>query len=129
MSLRTLRDNPLTYWALVFAYALGIFILSSNPKPPEPRVLLGIYIPYMDKIEHFFLYGLFGILVYVAFIRTERFNENELFSFIFGVLYAFTDEIHQYFVPGRACDPWDLITDAIGIVAGMAFYIWKWRKL
>jgi VanZ family protein len=123
------RNNALPYWILVIIYAYLIFILSSIPKPPEPSQMLGLHIPYSDKIEHFFLYGVFGILIYMASLRTDDLENKEISSFALGIFYAFTDEIHQHFVPGRSCDPWDFITDAIGIVAGIVFYLWKWRKV
>ncbi len=34
-------------------------------------------------------------------------------------LYAITDEIHQIFVPGRACQFQDMMVDLAGIVSGM----------
>ena len=36
--------------------------------------------------------------------------------------YAITDEIHQIFVPGRACQFQDMMVDLSGIVSGMAVY-------
>ncbi|MBU4129066.1 VanZ family protein, partial [bacterium] len=32
------------------------------------------------------------------------------------ILYALSDEIHQFFVPGREFDLWDLVADSLGIV-------------
>ena len=37
-------------------------------------------------------------------------------------LYAITDEIHQIFVPDRACQLQDMLIDLAGIVSGMAVY-------
>ena len=37
-------------------------------------------------------------------------------------IYAITDEIHQIFVPGRACQFQDMLVDLAGIVSGMAVY-------
>ena len=39
-----------------------------------------------------------------------------LFSIFFGVIYAFSDEFHQYFVPGRSADLFDFIADCIGVI-------------
>ena len=38
-------------------------------------------------------------------------------------IYAVTDEIHQIFVPGRACQFQDMMVDLAGIVSGMAVYV------
>ncbi len=37
-------------------------------------------------------------------------------------VYAITDEIHQIFVPGRACQFIDMMVDLAGIVSGMIVY-------
>lgn len=37
-------------------------------------------------------------------------------------IYAITDEIHQIFVPGRACQFQDMMVDLAGIISGMAVY-------
>ncbi len=125
-----LRVDARAYWALTILYAIAIFLLSANPSPPEPGTVLGIEIPYSDKIEHFFLYLLFGALLYTAFLKTESIrNGEEHLAFLVGSIYAFTDEVHQLFVPGRTCDPTDFLVDALGIAAGIAFYIWRWRKV
>ena len=36
-----------------------------------------------------------------------------------GAFYAVTDEIHQYFVPGRSCELRDMLIDACGVAAGV----------
>lgn len=43
-----------------------------------------------------------------------------LLSFAYGV----TDEIHQSFVPGRHADPWDLVKNLAGALAGAAACAW-----
>lgn len=45
------------------------------------------------------------------------------YSSLFCVLYAISDEIHQYFVPGRACRFFDVCVDSGGILAG-ALLVW-----
>jgi VanZ family protein len=35
-----------------------------------------------------------------------------------AAVYGIVDEIHQYFVPGRDCSPWDWVADALGAAAG-----------
>ena len=119
-----LRNDPRLYWSLAALYALGIFLLSANPKPPEPAVMTTM--PYSDKIAHFFLYFFFGFLLYAASLKTKfpSFKSVEM-SFLIGTVYAFTDEVHQYFVPGRSCDYLDFLVDALGISAGILFLMWK----
>ena len=37
---------------------------------------------------------------------------------LIGLAYAASDEIHQYFVPGRSSDAGDWLADALGVGAG-----------
>ena len=43
-----------------------------------------------------------------------------------GTLYAVTDEIHQIFVEGRACQARDVLLDAGGVLAGIALMLFLW---
>ncbi len=125
-----LRNNPAFYWSLAVLYALCIFLLSADPKPPEPSAMLGVEIPNVDKIFHFFIYAVFGIILYVASEKSDFSPETSThLSIALGSIYAFTDEVHQSFVPGRSSDPLDFLVDVVGILAGIAFYIWRWRKV
>lgn len=38
---------------------------------------------------------------------------------IFAALYAASDEVHQYFVPGRSCELRDVLIDACGAATGV----------
>ena len=40
-------------------------------------------------------------------------------SFVLGIVYATSDEIHQYFVPGRACMIEDVFIDTLGVILGI----------
>ena len=47
------------------------------------------------------------------------------------VLYAASDELHQYFVPDRAALVGDVVIDALGIlpgVAGVCLLVWLHQK-
>lgn len=39
-----------------------------------------------------------------------------------GVLYAMTDEAHQYFVPGRSCQLSDVLVDSAGVFLGICLF-------
>lgn len=41
------------------------------------------------------------------------------FAWLLGTIYAITDEIHQYFVPGRACSTLDIVIDSAGVAVGI----------
>ncbi|MCX7707278.1 MAG: VanZ family protein, partial [Anaerolineae bacterium] len=51
-----------------------------------------------------------------------------LWAFVLALLYAFSDEFHQSFVPGRHPDPLDILTDAAGAGAALAWVQWRARR-
>ncbi|MBU4310735.1 VanZ family protein [bacterium] len=105
------------YWVPVILYAGLIFTLSSFPLPP-PKV----EIPFIDKFIHLIEYGILGFLFYRALRVSKLAKRVFILAIIFSILYALSDEIHQYFVPGRNCDLWDLAADSLGIVL-IALYL------
>ncbi len=73
------------------------------------------------KSAHFSVYTILGMLTYNAFRISERFSKKVtiLFSMLVCLLYAISDEIHQYFVPGRACRVLDVSIDFSGVMFGI----------
>lgn len=99
-----------------FIYSGLIFILSSIPvKIPyyffDPRKLT----------LHFIEYFILGTLSFFA-IRKKN------ISIAFPITYGITDEIHQYFVPGRFFDFYDMLVDSIGSVAGVMLILFVLNK-
>jgi len=84
------------------------------------------------KSAHFCIFAVLGVLLTAAVSRhTPPGNILcPITSFLLGVIYAFSDEIHQYFVPGRACQLRDVCIDSAGVILGCAivFVIAKIRK-
>lgn len=64
-----------------------------------------------DKVGHASAYAVLGGLLMLA---TGRVWLAVLLATLFGV----SDEIHQYFVPGRHADPFDLLADFVGALLG-----------
>ena len=62
-------------------------------------------------------YGSLAISFWFAMRNTKR---RGLFAWLLAILYAVSDEYHQYFVPGRQASVWDvLIYDNLGAAIGM----------
>ena len=57
----------------------------------------------------------YAILFISWFIALRKIN----FSFIISYLYSFTDEFHQYFIPGRTAKLRDTFFDLAGIIIGL----------
>ncbi len=101
---------------IVILYMALIFILSSISNPPQP----GKGNPYIPIIGHFIEYGILGILLLGTFLGNEKFRKYApVLAVIIAVLYGITDEIHQYFVPYRNSDAFDVFVDGIGAVLGV----------
>ena len=96
---------------LLFLYGAIIFLISSMPGSSIP----GQISPY-SLLFHYTLYFLFSYPLL-------KFFHNMIDAYLFGSIYAASDEIHQLFVPGRSCDPLDYITDVLGLMTGMVFLI------
>ncbi len=95
-----------------------IFIGSSIPGDDMP----GDMPP--DYMMHFAEYAILGALSY-WWAFGDLFKgikiPSLLVASILGSTYAITDEIHQFFVPGRMMDPRDWFADTIGALFGAIF--------
>lgn len=99
---------------LIFAMT-AIFIASHQ----ESIQLPDMGIEWQDKVLHFIAYFVFGVTVLLAFVGIFRKITTKwllVLAIIFGCLFGLSDEFHQSFVPGRDCDFFDWLADAIGIV-------------
>lgn len=76
------------------------------------------------KLAHFSIYTILGLLM-MSLMSTYDLKQNKriCISFGVGVLYAISDEIHQYFVPGRAARIIDVLIDSAGICVGVSIVV------
>ena len=128
------------WMALIFSFSMETAAESSESSGGFIRTLLETFdrdfltLSYADqhaKIEslsyfvrksaHFCIFGMLGILVTSA-VSTHglTFRRTALLSLGICTLYAVSDEIHQYFVPGRACMFRDMLIDTCGASCGIA---------
>ncbi|MCI9560115.1 MAG: VanZ family protein [Lachnospiraceae bacterium] len=90
---------------------------------------------YVRKAAHGTEYAILGGM-WMAVFRSfgKILSRSGRFSWIYGTLYAISDEIHQYFVPGRACQVRDMLIDSAGVLVGVFSYfvcakLWKvWKN-
>jgi len=99
----------------------AIFFVSSLHNPPLPA---GV----SDKPAHAFGYLGFGFVIARALARglPPRITLRQaLVGLVIASLYAISDEVHQYFVPGRTADVADWYADSIGsAIALLACWAW-----
>ena len=86
------------------------------------------------KGAHFLEYLVLGISLFWTVrdlrmkhgrVPDESAGRTVLAPWVVGVLYAVTDEVHQYFVPGRSCELRDVVIDACGVAVGVAIVWWR----
>jgi len=109
-------------WAVVAAYMAAIFVTSGGPGPDLPPV------ENADKVLHAAAYGgLAGLAAWALArgrLRTTT-ARMAITAWAVASAYGASDELHQYFVPGRQSDWRDLAADAIG-AAAVAGALWAW---
>lgn len=113
-----------------------IFAFSSQDKAQSTEVSnaavevvygadkVGSFIPtvIIRKAAHFLEYAALGALLYFGI---SMMNKNKSIKFrivvstFVGAVYAATDELHQYFVPGRAAMLSDVLLDSCGVIFGV----------
>jgi len=110
-------------YAPAIAWAVLLFALSSIADLAFPVQVFS----WDDKIHHAAAYTPLGFLLLRAIAGKERCRPKNLWlAIIIGALYGGSDEIHQYFVPGRFMDWTDALADAIGVTLGSGIF-YKWR--
>lgn len=72
------------------------------------------------KMAHFSIFTLIGVTAY-SFANTYNISRKRkiIYSLLFGIAYACTDEIHQLFVKGRSCEFRDICIDSLGVLSGI----------
>ncbi len=136
---------------LLIVWMSVIFIMSAQPANKSSKVSGGFVCKIIDvlysdfeifsaerqsnitytitflvrKTAHFLEYFILGIL---SVITAFTYKKNKLFFKIFGavmfsILYAVSDEVHQYFVPGRACRLLDICIDSAGSICAVLLVV------
>ena len=75
---------------------------------------------YVRKTAHALIYFVLAILVMLALrIAYVPWKQRGLWAVFICVLFAVTDEIHQTFIDGRACQLRDVGIDMTGVIFGI----------
>ena len=75
-------------------------------------------------VLHFIEYSIFGALLALSIVQIPeriscKFNSMVLFV---GTIYGASDEIHQFFVPGRYCAWSVFFADVVGVIFGVFIF-------
>jgi VanZ family protein len=93
---------------------------SVTPVVPVPVVP----IPHLDKLLHAGAYGLLTLLLARALRGSSRARSGELAlaACLWATAYGGVEELLQRSVPGRSCDFFDVLANAVG--ATLAALVW-----
>jgi VanZ family protein len=110
----------LLYWFPAVSWAGLIFYLSSRTGNQLHRLF-----PFFPSFNWGHLVAYFMLSIFVAFALEKTFvlKQLKLWVVLICFLYGVSDEIHQYFVPGRTPEWGDLLNDGVGAYLGVLFYI------
>jgi VanZ family protein len=102
-------------WLAVILWMGAIFVLSSIPSIATP--FEGGYDFTFKKFAHVVVYGILTALLFGALrIHIKHKGYALLTAVLLAVLYGFSDEWHQTFVPGRKGTLRDAAINAVGAV-------------
>ena len=118
---------------IVIALLVLIFCLShqngsdSGDTSGWFTALINLLLPFsvsestIRTLAHFSEFACLSFFVNNLFVAYKE-KLSPVIAVSLSFLYAITDEIHQIFIPGRACQFSDMIVDLGGIISGMAVY-------
>ena len=122
------------FWILTVAVMGAIFLFSCETGDESAALsgnFLELIIEYIGnvvshnvlrKLAHFTEYAALGFFLCGAIYHT--FSKRKFYiPLIPCVLYAVSDEIHQYFVPERSCRIFDVFIDSCGSSVGILIFL------
>jgi VanZ family protein len=86
----------------------------------EQEEIRGNISHFIRKTAHFTIFAALGFFAFLTSGQKKLLCKGTAAVLIFCGLYAVSDELHQYFVPGRACMLRDMLLDTCGSLAGIA---------
>lgn len=103
------------YWLPFIFYSLLIIYLSHQPH-------IDLKYDPGDKTLHFLEYFGYALLL-IRILIIYNIKNIAFWTITISTLYGISDELHQYFIPGRHCTFGDVAIDIVG--AGTILLIFK----
>ena len=100
-------------------------------SPEGKQQFLDDFFISIRKLAHFSLYFTMGIFSLCSIITYKKIGikTRVTASLIICILYSVSDEIHQYFIPGRSCELRDVLIDASGAILSVFIAVVFLRKI
>ncbi|OFY58651.1 MAG: hypothetical protein A2V50_05975 [Bacteroidetes bacterium RBG_19FT_COMBO_42_10] len=116
---------------LLAVWIIVIVAVSSVPSIPTLKIHTQKTDIRLDYLIHFLEYGALAFLTYLSFSGKDfRISSNKYMILTISLfVFAFADESHQLIIPGRTFNPRDIISNLIGIAAGLVFCVVVFRRI
>jgi VanZ family protein len=111
-AVQTKKSTAVILWLITVSYMGLIFYLSSQP------IMLPKMLSNTDKVIHAVVYLVLALLFYFSLLKSGLRKSLLAISLLLAVIYGISDEIHQYYVPGRIASIGDAIADSFGALIG-----------
>ncbi|MCM1006716.1 MAG: VanZ family protein [Ruminococcus flavefaciens] len=100
--------------------AVHTFVKDYEKMPSEKKTSIREKVSHIvRKTAHFSIYAALGFCISMAAGKRKLFTKGSAFTVMLCFIYAFSDELHQNFIPGRSCEFKDMMIDTAGATAGM----------
>ncbi len=86
---------------------------------------------FEDKLVHFLIFGILGwLLMRGMSMETTAWIQKRkvVISLTLAILFAISDEWHQYLTGMRNADPMDLLADTLGIISFILLFLKKQKQ-
>ena len=135
MQTKTTFQKIYFYISLIIVLALLVLIFCLSHQNGEESTetsgwftsLLNFIFPFeltedfVRTMAHFSEFACLSFFMNNLFVSYKE-KLTPVFACALSFFYAITDEIHQIFVPGRACQFLDMMVDLAGILSGFIVY-------
>lgn len=97
-------------------------VFDSNFTLDKEKDIVKKYTVLVRKTAHFSVYLILGILIYLTLISYGVEKNVIIVSILSTMLYAISDEFHQFFIEGRSCELFDVLIDTAGGSLGVLIF-------
>jgi VanZ family protein len=118
--------TKIKYWLPAIAWMAVIFYFSGRTGSEIKSMF-----PFLPDLDwgHLAEYFVLSLLIYYGLVNSTRRRRPYLLAILLSTVYGVTDEWHQYYVPGRMTDIFDLVNDAAGAALAMvALHLYRMKK-
>jgi len=116
MNIPSIKNNVFL-WIMVLITGIFIFYVSSL-EFEQPVGGIGL----KSILYHLSVFFIFTFFLLLASLK-NKINSKIFLVMIISIIYGFLDELHQFFVPGRNSEFFDILLDSIGIIFAITSYI------